>query len=56
VALGSDFDGAVKAMFDTTGISKITESLLNKGFSKDDIQKIMGLNVVSVLLNTLLPD
>ena len=56
VALGSDFDGAVKAMFDTTGISKITESLLNKGFSKDDIQKIMGLNVVSVLLETLPSD
>ena len=56
VALGSDFDGAVKVIFDTTGISKITESLLNKGFSEDDIQKIMGLNVVSVLLETLPSD
>ena len=56
VALGSDFDGAVKTIFDTTGISKITESLQGKGFSEKDIQKIMGLNVVNVLLDTLPPD
>jgi len=56
VALGSDFDGAVKTIFDTTGIPQITESLLRKGISEEGIQKIMGQNVLNVLLAALPPN
>jgi len=48
--------GCATTIIDTTGISKITESLLRNGFSEEDIQKIMGQNVVNVLLDTLLSD
>lgn len=53
VALGSDFDGAIPAPFDTTGLALITEALLEAGFSKEQIRLIMGANVVRVLRQTL---
>lgn len=55
VGLGSDFDGSVKAPFDTSGEALITEALLAEGFSDDEIAKIMGGNVVRVL-SAILPD
>ncbi|MFL0070016.1 dipeptidase [Tenacibaculum maritimum] len=55
VALGSDFDGAVKASIDVTGLPLVVEELLKLGISKVDIQKIMGGNVKRLLLNNL-PD
>jgi microsomal dipeptidase-like Zn-dependent dipeptidase len=55
VALGSDFDGAVKVPFDTSGEALITEALLNENFSEDEIARIMGGNVVR-LLSENLPD
>jgi membrane dipeptidase len=55
VALGSDFDGSVKEPFDVSGISLITEALINKGYSDEDIARIMGGNVLSLLQNNL-PD
>jgi membrane dipeptidase len=55
VALGSDFDGSVKAPFDAGGMALITEALINKGFSDEDIAKIMGGNVITLLQNSL-PD
>lgn len=53
VALGSDFDGATIEPFDATGMVKITEALLNQGFSPHDIKLIMGENVIRLLLTTL---
>ena len=53
VALGSDFDGAIDAPFDVTGIPLITEALLNDGFSEQEIRQIMGENFVRVLNQTL---
>jgi microsomal dipeptidase-like Zn-dependent dipeptidase len=53
VALGSDFDGAVTAPFDSSGWSLLTDALLQEGFSEQDIHKIMGENVVRVLLEVL---
>jgi microsomal dipeptidase-like Zn-dependent dipeptidase len=53
VALGSDFDGSIRAPFDSTGVPEITEELLNQGFSHDDISLIMGGNVVKLLMKTL---
>ena len=42
VALGSDFDGTVRLNFDATGLVRITEALLEAGFSDEEIRKIMG--------------
>ncbi len=54
VALGSDFDGAVRVPFDVTNIDQITDALQKDGFTKLEISKIMGLNTIS-LLKQLLP-
>jgi membrane dipeptidase len=53
VALGSDFDGGATAPFDASGWSLITEALVKQGFSEQDIHKIMGENVVRILLESL---
>ena len=50
VALGSDFDGGVTTPFDSSGWALLTDALLQEGFSEEDIRKIMGENVVRVLL------
>jgi membrane dipeptidase len=50
VALGSDFDGGITAPFDSSGWALLTDALLQEGFSEQDIHKIMGENVVRVLL------
>lgn len=55
VALGSDFDGAVKVPFDTSGEALITEALLNENFTEEEIAKIMGGNIVRLLAENL-PD
>jgi microsomal dipeptidase-like Zn-dependent dipeptidase len=49
VALGSDYDGAVEAPFDATGVVQITDALLREGFEEDEIRKIMGENVIRTL-------
>src|SRR6266511_1691576 len=49
VALGSDYDGAIEAPFDATGIVQITDALLREGFDEDEIRKIMGENVIRIL-------
>jgi len=53
VALGSDFDGGVTTPFDSSGWALLTDALLKEGFSEPDIHKIMGENVVRVLLEVL---
>ncbi|HYX52141.1 MAG TPA: membrane dipeptidase, partial [Candidatus Limnocylindrales bacterium] len=53
VGLGSDFDGAVTTPFDASGWVLVTDALLQEGFSEQDIHKIMGENVVRVLLDVL---
>ncbi len=53
VALGSDFDGGVTTPFDSSGWAVLTDALLQESFSEQDIHKIMGENVVRVLLETL---
>ena len=49
VALGSDYDGAVEAPFDATGIVQVTDALLREGFNEVEIRKIMGENVIRTL-------
>lgn len=53
VGLGSDFDGAVTTPFDASGWPLLTDALLKEGFSEEEIRKIMGENVVRVLLEAL---
>jgi membrane dipeptidase len=53
VALGSDFDGGITAPFDSSGWALLTDALLQEGISEQDIHKIMGENVVRVLLEVL---
>jgi len=53
VALGSDFDGAVSAPFDTSGVVLVTDALVRAGFADAEIRKIMGDNVLRVLMASL---
>jgi membrane dipeptidase len=53
VALGSDFDGGVTTPFDSSGWALLTDALQREGISEQDIHKIMGENVVRVLLEIL---
>jgi membrane dipeptidase len=51
VGLGSDFDGANMpfGMEDVTSLPKITEALLRKGYSEDDVKKILGENTLRLM-------
>jgi membrane dipeptidase len=51
VGLGSDFDGASmpQGMEDASKLPKITEALMRKGYSNDDIRKILGGNLLRVM-------
>jgi membrane dipeptidase len=53
VGLGSDFDGAVVTPFDTTGLVQITDALLAEGFSDEEVGRIMGRNVLRLLIQNL---
>lgn len=53
VALGSDFDGAIQAHFDATGLPLISEALRSEGFDDHAIELIMGGNIRDFLLRTL---
>lgn len=55
VGLGSDFDGAVTTGFDAGQIAAITQALLDRGFSDDEIRKVMGGNVLRVLTAGMVP-
>ncbi|QDZ08193.1 peptidase M19 [Sphingomonas panacisoli] len=55
VGLGSDFDGAVTTGFDASQVAAITQALIDRGFSDDDIRKVMGGNVIRVLLAGMVP-
>jgi membrane dipeptidase len=51
VGLGSDFDGASmpEGMDDCTHLPQITEALMRKGYSDEDIRKILGGNLLRVM-------
>jgi membrane dipeptidase len=51
VGLGSDFDGASMpdGMEDCSRLPRITEALLRKGYSEDDIRKVLGGNLLRVM-------
>jgi microsomal dipeptidase-like Zn-dependent dipeptidase len=53
VGLGSDFDGAVATPFDTSGLVQITDALIAEGFTDEEIGKVMGRNVLRLLIQNL---
>lgn len=55
VGLGSDFDGAVTTRFDISQIAVITQALVDRGFTPDDIRKVMGGNVLRVIRAGIAP-
>ena len=55
VGLGSDFDGAVTTGFDISQIAVITQALVDRGFTPEDIRKVMGGNVLRVIRAGLVP-
>jgi len=55
VGLGSDFDGAIAAVFEVRGLPQIVDELLKLEMSEQDIELVMGENVKRVLLSHL-PD
>ena len=55
VALGSDYDGAVTVRFDTSELTQVTQSLLDEGFSEEEIRAAMGGNALRVIAEGLVP-
>lgn len=49
VGIGSDFDGGGVALSDAAEFPRITEGLLRRGFSAEDVRKVLGLNTLRVL-------
>ncbi|MEZ5290021.1 MAG: dipeptidase [Vicinamibacterales bacterium] len=51
VGLGSDFDGATMpfGMEDASKLPRITEALMAKGYSAEDVTKILGGNILRVM-------
>jgi len=51
VGLGSDFDGATMplGMDDASQLPKLTDALLKKGYAEQDVEKILGGNLLRVM-------
>jgi len=56
IAMGSDFDGAVRTHFDSRGMPLLVQALRRGEFSETQVGKIMGGNLTSFLLNHLPPE
>jgi membrane dipeptidase len=55
VGLGSDWDGAIEAAFDASGLPLLTQALIDEGFTETEISQIMGENVIRLLQAGLQP-
>ncbi len=53
VGIGSDFDGGGTLLKDVTELPKITEKLLERGYSEGEVKKILGENYLRVLSEVL---
>lgn len=53
VALGSDYDGAVTLPWDAAHMEQLTHGLIAAGFAQEEIDLIMGGNVLRLLARTL---
>jgi membrane dipeptidase len=53
VGLGSDFDGIEVSVIELKGVQDfplLTKGLIERGYSKKDIEKILGGNIMRVFL------
>jgi microsomal dipeptidase-like Zn-dependent dipeptidase len=55
VALGSDWDGAVRVPFDAAGLVALTDALLDAGLDDEAIRQVMGENALGLFATTLPP-
>jgi len=53
VSLGSDYDGSVETGFDTSELAALTSALLEEGLTEQQVQKVMGQNMVRVFRQQL---
>lgn len=53
VAMGSDFDGATHSNYDITGFPVVVNALVKQGFTRPEIEQIMGGNVRDFLMRNL---
>jgi len=53
IGLGSDWDGSVETAVHSGQIGLVTEGLLNQGFSREEIEDIMGRNICRVVAQSL---
>jgi membrane dipeptidase len=56
VGIGSDFDGissAPEQMEDVTHLPRIAQGLLDRGYSEDDVKRILGGNMLRVMEQVL---
>jgi membrane dipeptidase len=56
VALGSDYDGSTTVLFDTSELAILTDTMLEQGFTEQEIKKIMGGNSMQFLQQYLPQD
>lgn len=53
ICLGSDFDGSVNTPFDATGLPLLIESMLQNGFTPEEVKLIFGENLKQFLMQNL---
>lgn len=53
VALGSDYDGATTVRLQTSELAILTQTMMDKGFTNEEIRKVMGDNVKQFFLSNL---
>jgi uncharacterized protein (TIGR03382 family) len=53
VALGSDFDGGVDMGFDTSELAALTQEMLDRGFTEEEIEAVMGGNTIAFMQKNL---
>jgi len=49
VMIGSDFDGGGILLKDSSEFSKVTEGLISRGYSKQEIKRILGENALDIM-------
>ena len=53
VCLGSDFDGSTTIHFDAAMLAVLTDALIEKGLTENQIRKVMGENQLNFFLKHL---
>lgn len=54
-AFGSDYDGGTTVGFDTSQLAALTQAMLDEGLTQGQVRKVLGDNVLRVLMQNLPP-